>query len=202
MAARKAQFSCEEIVETAFEMVRENGWKGLSVPAVAKAINASTMPIYSHFKNVRELEDAVYLMALDLLGIRMSVERTGDKWLDHGIGYLRFAAEEEHLFRCLFDGRNPELQIASLKKWNQLMLEQLTDYPLFEGLDEEHIQMIRYARFMLIYGMASGINSGWHSKKTEKEQVSFLRKTTKALYDGLKAQFEAENRQKDQKNDD
>ena len=51
MAARKAQFSREEIVETAFEMVRENGWKGLSVPAVAKAINSSTMPIYSHFKS-------------------------------------------------------------------------------------------------------------------------------------------------------
>ena len=192
MAARKAQFSREEIVETAFEMVREDGWKGLSVPDVAKAINSSTMPVYSHFKNVSELEDAVYLKALDYLGRCMSIEETGDKWLDHGIGYLRFAAKEEHLFRCLFDGRNPELQNASLRGWNQLMLEQLTDYPLFEGLDEEHISIIRYARFMLIYGMASGINSGWHSKKTEEEQVRFLRKVTKALYDGLKGQFEAE----------
>lgn len=196
MAARKAQFTREEIVETAFEMVRENGWSGLSVPAVAKAINSSTMPIYSHFKNVSELEDAVYLKALELLGTCMSIEETGDKWLDHGIGYLRFAAKEAHLFRCLFDGRNPELQHASLKKWNQLMIEQLTDYPLFTGLDEEQVSVIRYARFMLIYGMASGINSGWHSKKTEEEQIKFLRKTTKALYDGLKAQFEAEIKDK------
>lgn len=193
VAARKAQFGHEEILEAAFNMVRENGWNGLSVPAVAKAINCSTMPIYSHFKNVRELEDAVYLKALDFLGQCMSSEESGDKWLDHGIGYLRFASEEEHLFRCLFDGRNPELQHASLKKWNQLMLEQLTDYPLFEGLDEEQISIIRYARFMLIHGMASGINSGWHTKKTEEEQVQFLRKTTRALYEGLKAQFEAEN---------
>ena len=140
MAARKAQFNREEIVETAFEMVRENGWKGLSVPAVAKAINSSTMPVYSHFKNVSELEDAVYLKALDLLGTCMSVERTGDKWLDHGIGYLRFAAEEAHLFRCLFDGRNPELQHASLQKWNQLMVEQLTDYPLFGFVASARVQ--------------------------------------------------------------
>lgn len=192
MAARKAQFSRAEIVETAFQMVRKNGWNGMTVPAVAKAINCSTMPIYSHFKNVGELEDAVYLKAIEFLGGCMSIEETGDKWLDHGIGYLRFAAEEPHLFRCLFDGRNPELQSASLKKWNQLMIEQLTDYPLFEGLNEEQIQTIRYARFMLIYGMASGINSGWHSKKTLEEQVHFLRKTTKALYDGLIAQFKAE----------
>ena len=54
------------------------------------------------------------------------------------------------------------------------MIEQLTDYPLFTGLDEEQVSVIRYARFMLIYGMASGINSGWHSKKTEEEQIKFL----------------------------
>lgn len=195
MAARKAQFSREEIVETAFEMVRENGWKGLSVPAVAKAINSSTMPVYSHFKNVSELEDAVYLKALDCLASCMSIERSGDKWLDHGIGYLRFASEETHLFRCLFDSRNPELQRDSLQKWNQLMVAQLTDYPLFEGMSDEQIRIIRYSRFMLIYGMASGINNGWHSIKTEEEQVRFLRKATKALYDGLKAQFEAEEQE-------
>ena len=193
MAARKAKFSYDEIVQTAFEMVREGGWSNLSVPSLAKKINSSTMPIYSHFKNVSELEDAVYLKALQLLSESMAVDETGDKWLDHGIGYLRFAIKEEHLFRCLFDSRNPELQSASLKKWNQLMVEQLTDYPLFEGLDEEQVRMIRYARFMLIHGMATGLNSGWHSKKTEQEQIWFLRKATMALYDGLKAQFEAEN---------
>ena len=197
MAPRKAKFNRDEIIETAFEMVREGGWSNLSVPALAKKIHSSTMPIYSHFKNVRELEDAVYLKALRLLGDCMTIEETGDKWLDHGIGYLRFAAKEEHLFRCLFDGRNPELQIASLRDWNQLMLEQLTDYPLFEGLDVEQVSVIIYARFMLIYGMASGINSGWHSKKTEEEQVRFLRKATQALYDGLKAQFEVENQEKE-----
>lgn len=197
MAARRAKYSMEEIVETAFGIVRESGWNGLSVPAVAKAINASTMPIYSHFKNVRELEDAVYLKALDFLSEFMSTEETGDRWLDHGIGYLRFASEEKHLFRCLFDGRNPELQQVSIQKWNKLMLAQLTDYPLFEGLSEEQIRIIRYSRFMLIYGMASGINSGWHSIKSLERQVGFLRKTTKALYEGLIAQFEAEKQDKE-----
>lgn len=75
------------------------------------------------------------------------------------------------------------------------MVAQLTDYPLFEGMSDEQIRIIRYSRFMLIYGMASGINNGWHSIKTEEEQVRFLRKATKALYDGLKAQFEAEEQE-------
>ncbi|MDH3999272.1 MAG: TetR/AcrR family transcriptional regulator [Desulfuromonadales bacterium] len=195
MAARKAQFSREEIIDAAFEMVRENGWKGLSVPALAKAINCSTMPVYSHFKNVRELEDVVYLKALDFLTEFMMVQRSGDVWLDHAINYTRFAAEERQLFHCLFDGRNPELQMVSLRKWAQLLAEQLSDYPLFEGLSEEQIHTIRYSRFMLIHGIASGINNGWHMQKnkTPDELENFLRKASKALFDGLKAQFEAED---------
>ena len=193
MAARKAQFSREEIVETAFEMVRENGWNGLSVPAVAKTINSSTMPIYSHFKNVGELEDAVYLKAVDYMLEYMCVPRTDDKWLDHAVGLVDFAAKEKPLFRCIFDGRNPELQMKALRKWNELLVEQLTDYPLFEGLNEEQVQTIRYARFMLVHGMASGINNGWHAEKGGAKLELFLRKTTKALYDGLRAQFEAED---------
>lgn len=193
MAARKAQFTREEIVETAFEMVRKDGWDGLSVPMLAKRIKSSTMPIYSHFKNVRELEDAVFLKALDFLTNSQTIERSGDKWLDHAIGYTRFAVEERQLFRCLFDGRNPELQSASLKKWAKHLAEQLLDYPMFAGLSEEHIHFIRYSRFMLIHGIASSLNNGWHSEKSDAEMEHFLRKTNIALCDGLKAQFEAEN---------
>jgi AcrR family transcriptional regulator len=196
MAARKARFSRDEIVDTAFEMVREGGWDGLSVPTLAKNINSSTMPIYSHFKNVSELQDAVYLKAMDFLTNYMSIERTGDKWLDQAVGYARFAAEEKHLFRCLFDGRNPDLQLTNIKKWAKLNRDQLTDYPLFDGLSEEQISTIRYSRFMLVHGYASGIVNGWHGIKEDAELEHFLRKTSKALYDGLKAQFEAEEQDK------
>ncbi|MDH4024537.1 MAG: TetR/AcrR family transcriptional regulator [Desulfuromonadales bacterium] len=192
MAARKAQFNSEEIVETAFQMVRKNGWKGLSVPAVAKTINCSTMPIYSHFKNVRELEDAVYIKALSYLTEYMEKERTGDQWLDHAIGYIHFAAEENQLFRCLFDGRNPELQTKSLRIWAKGLGDQLIDYPLFEGLSEEQIHIIRSSRFMLIHGYASGMNNGWFTLKSDEELEQYLEMTSKALYDGLRMKFEAE----------
>lgn len=192
MAARKAQFSHDEIIETAFEMVRKNGWNGMTVPAVAKTIKSSTMPIYSHFKNVGELEDAIYLKAVDFMLEYMSESRTDDKWLDHAVGLVDFAAKEKPLFRCIFDGRNPELQTKALREWNLLLIEQLSDYPLFKGLSDEQVQTIRYARFMLVHGMASGINHGWHAYKDGAQLEQFLRKTTKALFDGLKAQFAAE----------
>ncbi|MCP4199609.1 MAG: TetR/AcrR family transcriptional regulator [Proteobacteria bacterium] len=191
MAARKAQFGREEIVETAFEMVRKDGWKGMSVPAVAKAINSSTMPVYSHFKNVGDLQDAVYLRAVECMMEFQNVERTGDRWLDHAVGYVEFARNEEQLFRCLYDGRNLELQKDAMAKWNELMLEQLSDYPLFEGLSEDHVRIIRVSRYMLVHGMASNL-SGWDRLKEQDVGIAFLKKTTQALYDGLIIHFEAE----------
>lgn len=188
MAPRKAQFSRKEIVETAFEMVRKNGWDGMTVPAVARTIKSSTMPIYSHFKNVRELQDAVYLKVVDMMLEFMSGEQTGDKWIDHAIGYLEFAQQEEQLFRCLYDGRNLELSRSALDRWNDLLLEQLADYPLFAGMNDELVQKIRYARYMLLHGMATNVNR-WNALKDEKVRLKFLKVSTKALYDGIKSQY-------------
>lgn len=192
MKGRKVKFSRDEIVATAFKMVQKNGWKGLSVPALAKKINSSTMPIYSHFKNIDELKDVVYLKALDFLMDYTTTERTGDKWIDHAVGYARFAAEEAHLHRCLFDWRNPGLQKRSLKKWSELLGGELADYPLFEGLSDKQISLIRYSRFLLVHGYASGINNVWDEQLEDKDLERFIAVTSKALCEDLKAEFEAD----------
>ena len=148
MSPRNMQFGREDIIEAAFALVRKKGWDGFSVTAVAKAITSSTMPIYSQFTNVRELEDAVCLKALELLKERMLEERTGDKWIDQAISYVRFAEEEKYLFRCMWDGRNVELCKEMGKDLNEFISHTLVDYPLFEGLDELELNMIRLSRMM------------------------------------------------------
>src|SRR6185369_3136318 len=121
MSPRNMQFSRAEIIGAAFELVRNNGWSGFSVTAVAKAINSSTMPIYSQFANVRELEDAVCLKAMEMLKERMLEVVTGDKWIDQGISFVRFAEEEKFLFRALWDGRNIELSKEMGKGLNEFI---------------------------------------------------------------------------------
>jgi hypothetical protein len=50
---RKTQFAAEDVVTAALELVRVNGLAGLSAPEVARKMGSSTMPIYSHFKNMQ-----------------------------------------------------------------------------------------------------------------------------------------------------
>ena len=54
---RKTQFSAEDVILAAYELVREKGLAGLSAPAVANKMGCSTMPIYSHFKNMQVLTE-------------------------------------------------------------------------------------------------------------------------------------------------
>ena len=95
---RKAQFSAEDVVTAAFELVRENGLPGLSAPAVANKMGCSTMPIYSHFQNMQALEDEIVKKAWKLSMEYKSKTYTGDVWIDQGIGYVRFSKDEPNPF--------------------------------------------------------------------------------------------------------
>jgi AcrR family transcriptional regulator len=191
MSPRNTQFSSEEIIDAAFKLVREQGWAGFSVQAVGKAINSSTMPIYSQFANVRELEDAVCLKAMELLKERMLVERTGDRWIDQGISYIRFAQEEKFLFRTLWDGRNVELSQKMGKDLNEFIAATLTDYPLFSGLDDLELKMIRLTRMMFAQKLAYwlNVNSNYLKEKGIPNTDDYIRRTSKAIYDGFRLQF-------------
>lgn len=193
MSPRNTQFSKEEIIDAAFELVRVNGWNGFSVTAVAKVINSSTMPIYSQFANVRELEDAVCLKALELLKDRMLEDRTGDRWIDHGISYVRFAEEEKYLFRCMWDGRNVELCKEMGNDLNQFIAKTLVDYPLFAGLGELELNMIRFTRMMFAQRLAYwlNINSNYLVERGISDTDDYIRRATMAIYDGFKLQFKS-----------
>lgn len=191
MSPRNMQFGREEIIDAAFELVRNNGWNGFSVTAVAKAIKSSTMPIYSQFANVRELEDAVCLKTMELLKERMLVERTGDRWIDQGISYVRFAEEEKYLFRCLWDGRNIELSKQMGLDLNEFISATLTDYPLFVSLDELEQKMIRLTRMMFAQKLAYWLNanSNYLVEKGIPDTDDYIRRATMAIFDGFRQQF-------------
>lgn len=190
MSPRIPQFSREEIIDTAFELVREQGWAGFSVPVVAKAINASTMPIYSQFANVRELEDAVCLKALDLLKEWMLQVRTGDRWIDHAISWVRFAEEEKHLYRILWDGRNVELCKRCGEEISGFISRELADYPLFAALGEEEVTMITLSRRLFAQKLADWLNKDPDFLRNRGiDTEDFIRRTSKAIYEGFRMQF-------------
>lgn len=197
MSPRSIQFDRETIIAAAVNMVRHSGWDGFSVTSVAKALNSSTMPLYSQFANVRDLEDAVCRNALELLKERMLTVHTGDVWIDQGISYIRFAEDERFLFRCLWDGRNVDLCKEMGKELNEFIAGKLIDYPLFAGIDKEAVKMIRVTRMMFAQKLAYwlNINSDYLKERGIMDCEDYIRRASRAIYDGFLLQFQnaAEN---------
>ncbi len=186
----KPKFSREEIIDIAFEFVRENGWEGLSARYIAKQLNSSTMPIYSIFGSMQEIEKEIVRKALDLFYEHCVLEKTGDPWEDSGIGYIQFAKKEKHLFRSINDEKHaPMRREIGLEYWSTLA-ESLSDYGPFKGLSREQVENIRIARWFLVHGMASLVNTASTTFQSEEEFTKAIQLCSRALITGFKKEFE------------
>lgn len=158
---RKQQFNADNIVEAAFSIVRREGWGGLSARTISKELNSSTRPIYSYLDSMKTLEEEVVKKALDVFNEYLSIETTGDKWLDQAIGYVKFAVNEKMLFRCINDEKHVDLQRENTPELWESLRKDLTNYEPFKNLSEKQIDRIRVMRWFFIHGIATLINNGW-----------------------------------------
>ena len=195
MASRN-KFDRDDIIEIAFEYVREKGWEGLSARYLAQKLNASTMPIYSYIGSMANLEEEVVKKALVLFNSFLTAEYTGDKWLDFAVGYVRFAVEEKMLFRCINDEKHTVLQRKNARRMWAEYGEALSQEALFQGIDRKDMDRIRVMRWFFIHGFSTLINNGWFTLKEVDDHlllqemdarlIDIIKMANHALYSGLK----------------
>lgn len=100
----KAKVTKEMIVDAAYEIARKAGMENINARTVSEKLNCSTQPVMYHFTTIEELKKAVYAKAdcyhsEYLMNIKDPQKGT---MLGIGLNYIRFAIEEPHLFRFLF----------------------------------------------------------------------------------------------------
>ena len=100
----KAKVSKEMIVDAAFEIARKEGMENINARTVSEKLNCSTQPVMYHFATIEELKKAVYAKADCYHSEYLMNIKDPQKGAVLGIGlnYIRFAIEEPHLFRFLF----------------------------------------------------------------------------------------------------
>ncbi len=186
----KTRFSKEDIIEAAFNIVRKNGWTGLSARSIAHELNSSTQPIYSYLKSMKNIEEKVVKKALDLMYEYIITPRTGDVWLDQGIGYVMFARDEKNLFRCTYGEKYWNVRIDyGMRVW-ELLSEKLSDYHGFKGLSPEQAEEIRTIRWMYVYGLATLVNNTPVEIHEEKNLAEYIKNAQETINTGYRARLE------------
>ena len=100
----KAKVTKEMIVDAAFAVAREAGVENINARTVSDRLHCSTQPVMYHFATIEELKRTVYAKADRYHSEYLMNMKEPPKGAALGIGmnYIRFAIEEPHLFRFLF----------------------------------------------------------------------------------------------------
>lgn len=151
----KARITREMILDAAFEITRESGIDSVNARTIASRLNCSTQPVLYCYKTMDELRAAVFRRADEYQSAYIMGEHGEHTMTEIGTAYVRFAAEEKHLFRLLFQSDHfAQQSFDDLINSDDIM-------PLLEAVSREDGISIESAkdefavRFMLVHGMAS-----------------------------------------------
>jgi AcrR family transcriptional regulator len=183
----KSKISRQEIIDAAFKIVREHGWSKLSARTIARTIKSSTMPIYSQFESMADLEEEVVGKAMALLGEYESKPHTGVLALDHGIGYVLFAWEEPDLFAAINDGKHIGMQTKFGDRQFDQHVEELSGNPRMQGLSNEQLRKFQFLAWIFVHGIASMKNWMDETQRnfTQENLIGLIRDGSKTLTYGF-----------------
>lgn len=119
--APRIRIQKETITQKAFELTRLYGFEKVTARLLAKELNCSTQPIFSAFRGMEELKEAVYQRTVRFFEeamLKPSADPETPYFLSMGLKYIELAREEKNLFRllCLSDSGTKMESLFDLAK--------------------------------------------------------------------------------------
>ena len=150
----KVKVTKEDIVNSAFNIVRKNGAAALNARTIATTLGCSTQPVFSNFDSMQQLQLAVVARADRLCAdyIRQEVESGKfPVYKASGMAYIRYAREEPELFKLLYmrNRRNePDCAGPTLNDQMESVVQRNT------GLKEAEVKLFHLEMWAFVHGIA------------------------------------------------
>ena len=131
----KPKYTKDEIINAAYEMVRQLGEESLSARNLAARLGCSTAPLFTAFSSVEELmgrvKEKAYALYMEYIerGLSMTPAFKGS-----GLMYIKYAKDEPKLFKMLFMGKGAETEATHYMPAG-------ADEPLVRGAVEQRYSM-------------------------------------------------------------
>ena len=140
----KAKFTREEIVEAAFNIVKTDGLEALTSRALGTRLGSSARPIFTVFKNMDEVQQAVMKSAKTLYKEYVGKGLTQEHpFKGVGTQYILFSVNEPKLFQLLFMTEQPQIPDLSgvlpliEESYEEILLSIQNDYRINERFAEK-----------------------------------------------------------------
>lgn len=153
----RAKITRDMVIDAAFEVTRTAGAENVNARTVAAKLGCSTQPVMYHFETIEAMKRAVY-SKLDRYHTQYLMNTEGSQeevMLGIGLNYIRFAIEEPHLFRFLFQSgfvaENSLLEMID----SQELVPILSAMQEAEGMTMEQTKRAFLTVALFVHGYAS-----------------------------------------------
>ena len=185
--APKIKITKQDIIDTAVDIVRQDGAEALNARNIAAILDCSTQPIFSNFRSMDEVKEAVLERAISICeGFSAREIESGlyPVYKATGMAYIRFAKEEAQLFKLLFmRDRNGELLTKEAVFFDNMM-------PIVQksvGIEIDKAKLFHLEMWAYVHGIATMFATGYLDLDWE-----LVSRMLSDCYLGLKKQYELE----------
>ena len=110
---RQPRFSQEDIIAAGLNIVRTSGFGAVSARALGKELGTSSSPMFTLFKDMNEVLDAIRTAVEKTFVARMKgVTDYFPAFKEFGLRLVAFAKEDPNVFQMLFLGKDARPEIA------------------------------------------------------------------------------------------
>ena len=168
----KIQFTKPDVVQAAFEILQNQGLRGLTARNVATQLGSSTAPVYAHFDNMKELEVAAVRKARDLLIDYSTRPHTDRVFLSMGVGIAKFGRDHAQLYRAIFLERQEFRMVVD--EFLQALADEFDKDPRFGSMAEADSQYMLTKMWVFTHGLASLLCVGLVDDDSDEHIISVL----------------------------
>ncbi|AYW48208.1 TetR/AcrR family transcriptional regulator [Tetragenococcus osmophilus] len=171
--ARKKTITRDQILEAAYEVVAKEGFSKFTARNIAAKMKCSTQPIYLEFKNMEDLKQALLKEIFDYLSAEvLPKEQSGDKLVDLGFNYIKFATKEKQLYKALY--LEEDLGDNSIQKFSfDYFVELVQQEPEYKDLPEDKLSALYTGFWIIVTGLAA-LTSANIMKPSDEEITTLL----------------------------
>lgn len=174
------RFKREDIIDTAYNIVKEEGFESINARRIAKELGCSIQPIFHNFTTMDELNKAVYDKMSDKCREYMFKNSDKEKaYKEMGLGYISFAKDYPEFFKAIF------MQKTNLDAESFIMSDFTADDIVrigqgFTGYDYEEQKKFHVKVWIFTHGIACLLATNT-AKFTDEEIEELLVSTVGAM---------------------
>ena len=180
----------EKILEGAFNFVREKGYEKISARRIANYLNASTAPIYSNFKSMEELEEALEEKSIDTLKETLMevVKKEKMKLWDLPLKYIEFAFDEKNLFNQISKSKKSINNLRNIieEEVYVRMLECIKNDERAKNFTSEELQDVMIKTWLQAHGIATFLDRDRSKEENLKQAETLLKESTDSYIYAIK----------------